>query len=151
MLKIPAQLKCKLEGKFVVGFVGAHFEPNIVSVENIIKTAKKVDEDVVFLVLGRVCDAFRNRHDIPENVILKGFVQDLDSYLSLCDAFINPKTICDTGVEVKMFDYLKFDKPIIATRIGARGFEKFKNVVICDLESFPSKIGCFLQKWKADM
>ncbi|MEM5829579.1 MAG: glycosyltransferase [Candidatus Aenigmatarchaeota archaeon] len=132
-LKPPKKLKQILKDKFVIGFVGAKFEPNIISVRNIIKIAKKLeDKNIVFLILGKVCDVFKKRENIPSNVILKGFVKDLDSYLSLCDAFINPKTICDTGVEIKIFDYLKFNKPIISTEMGARGFEKFKNIIITD-------------------
>lgn len=146
-LKIPRQLEHQLKDKFVVGFVGAHFEPNIISVENIIQIAKNShNKDITFLILGKVCDAFKNRKDLPDNVILNGFVNDLDSYLSVCDAFVNPKTVCDTGVEIKMFDYLKFNKPIITTEIGARGFENFKDVIISSIDQFSDKIEAIIDE-----
>ena len=140
-LNISTNLAQKLNGRFVVGFVGAHFEPNIVSVENIIQIAKDPNnKDIIFLILGKVSDAFVTRKGIPSNVIFKGFVNDLDSYLKICNAFLNPKTVCDTGVEIKMFDYLKFKKPIITTEIGARGFENFKYTIISPIDEFSCKI-----------
>ena len=125
------QFAINIKNKKIIGFVGAFFEPNIVAVEKIIKLAKSVEnESVAFMILGGVCNAFDDRRDIPNNIIMKGFVNNLDFYLSVCYAFINPKTTSDTGIEIKMFDYLKFDKPIISTEIGARGFEEFKNIII---------------------
>jgi glycosyltransferase involved in cell wall biosynthesis len=145
-LKIPTQLGRKLKDKFVVGFLGANFEPNVMSVENIIQIARNLENKaIVFLILGKVCDAFKNRKDLPDNIILKGFVSNVDSYLSLCDAFFNPKTVCDTGIEIKMFDYLKFNKPIITTEIGARGFENFKGIIISSIDEFSSKINALLR------
>jgi len=127
--RIPEILKNRLKGKSVVGFIGTNFEPNIVAVENIIKIASKLSNNVVFLIIGSVNKAFKNKN-VPSNIIFTGYVKDLDSYLSLCDIFINPKTTSDTGIEIKMLDYLKFDKPIISTEIGARGFEKIDTVKI---------------------
>jgi len=130
-----------LKGKRVIGFVGSYFEPNIVAVKNILKIARKVPENFVFLAIGSVSKAFETISP-PSNVIFLGYVNNLDQYLALCDAFINPKTTSHTGIEIKMFDYLKHDKPIIATKIGGSGFEhlKNKNIIICDLELFPSKL-----------
>ncbi|MHA1665155.1 MAG: glycosyltransferase family 4 protein [Candidatus Njordarchaeales archaeon] len=131
---ISNSLKEKLNGKFIIGFVGTNFKPNITAVKNIIKIANKAPKDVIFLIIGSVNEAFVNRKDIPSNVIFTGYVDDLDAYLGLCDAFINPKTTSDTGIEIKMFDYLKFNKSIISTEIGARGFENFKKVIIVPIE-----------------
>jgi len=134
------ELYYKLKGKFVIGFIGSYFKPNIIAVENIIRIAKEVPENVVFLVIGSVSKAFENRMNIPPNVIFTGYVDDLDAHLALCDVFINPKTTSDTGMEIKMFDYLKFNKPIISTEMGARGFEDFKNVVIVPIEKMAEVI-----------
>jgi len=137
---IPENLKKKLKGKFVVGFVGTNFEPNIIAVENIIRIVREVPENVIFLIIGSVSKAFENRMNISPNVIFTGYVDDLDAYLALCDVFINPKTTSDTGMEIKMFDYLKFNKSIISTEMGARGFEDFKNVVIVPIEKMAEVI-----------
>ncbi len=127
----------KITGKTVIGFVGTNFGPNIVAVKSIIQLAKSVDDSIVFLIIGSVNKSFDSEADLPQNIIFTGYVQDLDYYLSLCDLFINPKTSSDTGIEVKMFDYLKFDKKIISTEIGARGFEDFDNVVITSIDQMP--------------
>jgi glycosyltransferase involved in cell wall biosynthesis len=137
----PPAIIRRLRNKFIVGFLGSNFEPNIVAVENIIKIAKGLPKSIVFLVIGSVYDSFKNRDDIPSNVIFTGYVKNLNSYLAFCDAFINPKTTSDTGIETKMFDYLEYEKPIISTRIGAHGFENYKNVFIANtIEEIKEKI-----------
>jgi glycosyltransferase involved in cell wall biosynthesis len=88
-----------------------------------------LDSKIVFLIIGNVSEAFNN-DNIPPNIIFTGYVDDLDSYLYLCDAFLNLKTTTHTGIETKMFDYLKFDKPVIATQIGSSGFENNRNLII---------------------
>ena len=125
-------MKQKLRANFVVGFIGTNFGPNIVSVRSIIDIAKKMlDSKIVFLIIGNVSEPFYN-DNIPTNVIFTGYVDDLDSYLYLCDAFLNLKTTSHTGLEAKMFDYLKFDKPIIATQMGSSGFENNRNVIVVE-------------------
>ena len=138
--KVSPRLKKKLKGKFVIGFLGSNFEPNIKAVENIISLSRKVPKDVIFLIVGSINKAFEDRTDVSQNIIFTGYVKNPDSYLALCDAFINPKTTSDTGIEIKMFDYLKFNKPIIATKFGAMGFENFKNIIISDEKNIPSTI-----------
>jgi glycosyltransferase involved in cell wall biosynthesis len=128
--EVPASMRDKIKGKLVVGFVGTNFGPNIAAAENLMELARETSGSLVFLVMGSVSRAFDDRNDIPQNMHFTGHVQDLDAYLSLCDLFINPKTTSDTGVETKMFDYLRFDKPIISTAIGARGFEGIAHVSI---------------------
>jgi hypothetical protein len=127
---VDQALKKKLGDNFVIGFVGTNFSPNIISVRNIIDIAEKMlDSKIVFLIIGNISEAFCN-NSIPTNVIFTGYVDDLDSYLYLCDAFLNLKTTTHTGIEIKMFDYLKFDKPIIATQMGSSGFENSKNLIV---------------------
>jgi glycosyltransferase involved in cell wall biosynthesis len=121
----------ELREKFVIGFLGTLFEPNIIAVKNIIKMASKLQNNVVFLVIGSVNEAFK-KEKTPPNVIFTGYVKDLDPYLALCDAFINIKITPQTGAEIKMLDYLKFDKPIISTSMGVHGFEHCKNIIIAD-------------------
>jgi len=129
-LELPNMLS-SLERKFVICFIGSMFLPNILTVRNIIKIASKLNKDITFLIIGNVSEAFKDQ-EIPSNIIFTGFVKDIDSYLNICDIFINIKTIFATGAEIKMLDYLRFNKPIIATRLGASGFEKCKNIIIVD-------------------
>jgi len=133
-------LQQDVTGKVVVGFVGTNFGPNIHSVNNIINVAKILQERFVFLIIGSVAEAFRDKV-VPPNVIFTGFVKDIDEYLLLCSVFINPKETSDTGIEIKMFDYMKYNKPIISTRIGAHGCEAFENVHVCEnVEQLSEKI-----------
>lgn len=125
-------------GRFVVGYLGSNFKPNIIAVKTILKLAEEIPE-AEFLILGEVSGAFKGQ-DIPENVVMTGYVDDLDCHLSCCDIFINPKTTSDTGAEVKMLDYLRHSRKIIATEIGARGFEGEKNVIICGPGQMKTKI-----------
>lgn len=142
--EIPEEIRIKFEGKIVVGFVGTNFEPNIVAVESILTFARSWSGSVVFLIVGSVDKAFKGRKDIPHNVIFTGYVPELDSYLSQCDLFVNPKTTSDTGVEVKMFDYLKFNKPILSTEIGATAFESMSQVKIIPIEKMADSIPQFV-------
>jgi hypothetical protein len=131
-INIDQVLKQKLRDNFVIGFVGTNFGPNIVSVRNIIDIANNMlDSKIVFLIIGNVSEAFRD-HMIPTNILFTGYVNDLDSYLYVCDAFLNLKTTTHTGIEIKMFDYIKFDKPIIATPIGSSGFENKENLIVVE-------------------
>ena len=135
-INIDQALKQELSNNFVIGFLGTNFGPNIVSVRNIIDVAKKMlDSRIVFLIIGNVSEAFNNDNDnnnIPTNIVFTGYVDDLDSYLYICDAFLNLKTTVHTGIEIKMFDYLKFNKPIITTKIGSSGFENNRNLIVVE-------------------
>lgn len=132
-----AKVDGNYHGKFVVGFLGSNFGPNVAAVENIIKIANEViDTNLLFLILGNVSDAFRDR-TLPKNIKLLGYVEDIAQHLAYCSAFLNPKSTSETGVEIKMLDYLKFGKPIITTKEGAHGFEDYQDVTISDLDAIP--------------
>lgn len=135
------KLAAMIHNKKIIGFVGADYEPNILSVENLLVIAKRLArKPIIFLILGTVSRAFAQRKDIPPNVILKGFVNQIGPYLSICDAFANPKTIGDTGIEIKMFEYQKFGKPILCTQLGARGFEHLSLLKIVPLKRWHQTI-----------
>lgn len=150
LTKIPKKLREKLEGKLVAGFVGSDFAPNIIAVENIIKVSRNVPENIVFLVIGSVKRAFETRRDISQRVIFTDYVNELDTYLALCDVFLNPKTTSDTGIEIKMFDYLKHRKPVISTPQGARGFEENQLVMVIDITRFSEVLRSMAIKRRKD-
>lgn len=114
--------------KLVVCFLGADYTPNVIAVKHIIQIARYFP-NVIFLIVGSVGEKFKGMK-IPRNVIVTGYVKDVEPYLALSDIFLNLKLTSDTGIEAKMFDYLKYNKPIISTKIGAYGFEDCTNVVI---------------------
>ena len=136
---VPAALAERLGDRYVIGFIGSDYGPNVVAVQNILGMAEMLGPEVAFLVIGSVCDRF-SRETIPDNVLLAGFVEDLEAYLRLCDAFISPKTTSDTGVEIKMMDYTAEGKPVFATAAGARGFEDYHGLMIAEMEEMPEAI-----------
>jgi len=125
---IPLAVKEIIGRKPVVCFLGADYTPNVIAVKLVLKIARYFP-DVIFLVVGSVGEKFKGLK-IPRNVIITGYVKDIEPYLALSDIFLNLKITSDTGIEAKMFDYLKYDKPIISTKIGAYGFENYENVII---------------------
>jgi len=128
--KIPEYIQEHIKDKFVVGFVGAYYSPNILAVKYILKIAEKLP-NVIFLVIGSVGEAFKGSK-IPSNVIITGYVKHVEPYIAVADVLLNLKFTSATGVEAKMFDYLRFNKPIISTKIGAMGFEHIPNIIIID-------------------
>jgi len=136
---IPAALGERLGGRYVIGFIGSDYGPNMVAVRHILEMAEGLAPEAAFLVVGSVCDRFGGE-TIPENVLLAGFVEDLEAYLHLCDAFISPKSTSDTGVEIKMMDYTAEGKPVFTTAIGARGFEDYPGLVVSEIEEMPEAI-----------
>ena len=121
---IPSEKK-----KLQVGFVGSESYANVLTVMYLCKLAKKLPPNIEFMIFGSVAEVFKSVK-IPQNVILKGYVKDLYKDLATCDVFINNKFLPNTGIEAKMLDYIVFNKPIITTPRGARGFRRFKNVIV---------------------
>ena len=58
----------------------------------------------------------------PQNVILEGFVADLDSVLSSAAAMINPARF-GTGVKIKVMEALGRSLPVVSSPLGADGVE----------------------------
>jgi hypothetical protein len=74
-----------------------------------------------------------NGRTLPPNIRLSGWVDDIDLYLGKCDVFLNPKELIQSGSEVKVYEYLKFYRPIITTSSGAIGYPlSIKNSIIDD-------------------
>ncbi|MCQ6254490.1 glycosyltransferase family 4 protein [Methanocaldococcus sp.] len=127
--QLPRKIRNIIKGKPVVCFLGADYSVNVLAVEHLIEIAKSLPH-VIFLIVGSVGEKFKHKNNLPPNVIITGYVESIEPYLAVADIFVNPKITSDTGIEVKMFDYLKYGKPIISTEIGARGFEHYKNVIV---------------------
>jgi glycosyltransferase involved in cell wall biosynthesis len=115
-------IKLRSQDKFIIGFLGTSFYPNIEAAKSIIALASKIhDEKIEFLIIGTVGYAL-DKSTVPKNVTLTGWVNNLNDYLSNCDIFLNPKVSIEGGLEIKVYDYLKYLKPIISTSNGARGY-----------------------------
>lgn len=127
---IPFAVKRILGERPIICFLGADYTPNVIAVQYILKIAQCLP-NLNFLIVGSVGEKFKGAKT-PPNVIFTGYVKDIEPYLIVSDIFLNLKLTSDTGIEAKMFDYLKYNKPIISTSIGARGFEHYKNVIIAN-------------------
>jgi glycosyltransferase involved in cell wall biosynthesis len=89
--------------------------------------------------ISRKAFAFRN----AMNVVLLGEVTDEEKrYLYMAaDVALNPM-MSGSGTNVKMLDYMAARIPVVTTPVGARGLavEDHKDVMICAIQDFPSKI-----------
>ena len=146
--EVGAKFSKEKKDRFTIGFIGSNFEPNVLTVRNILKIAHKmlkINLNAHFLIIGSVKEAFKGYGDLPENVTFTGCVKDLGPYLELCDVFINPKIISNAGIEIKMLDYLKARKPVITTNIGARGYP-LKHLESCIIENDVNKYDSWILK-----
>ncbi len=107
-------------------FIGTlTWEANIDSVIYFIKdiwpllTKKK--PDIKFYIVGRNPDTrivrLAGQH---RNIVLTGFVEDLEDYYSKCKVFVSPLRF-GSGIKVKVMNALYRGIPTVATGIGAEG------------------------------
>ena len=96
-----------------------------------IENVKPFVKNIELSIIGRNSDGLRIRDD---DVILAGYVKDIDKYLSGMDIFIAP-LISGMGLQNKILHYLKFNKPILMSSICFRGLvndKKLRNVHVFD-------------------
>jgi len=133
----------KKEKKIVVGFLGSYWDLNIIGANKVLNIAYELKNfpDIEFWIIGSVGKALK-KDNIPKNVKIMGWVDDLDKYLSKCDIFLNPKIGVTSGLEIKVLDYLQYNKPIITTTHGAAGLPlNYGNSIIeDDLSKWPNHI-----------
>jgi glycosyltransferase involved in cell wall biosynthesis len=129
------------DGKIAI-FIGAYYKPNVDALKFGVSKIAASMKDWQFLVVGTVCDFFRQQK-LPENIVLLGKLSEeyLDLALSASDVAINPM-FSGSGVNIKMFDYMAHGLPVVSTDCGARGIETYGRcpMVIAPLEKFPENI-----------
>lgn len=134
-----------LSGKKVVVFSGALYRPNIEAVKAILDMASQVDGDTVFLVVGRVGEAFR---DVAEShhVRFTGFVDDPVRYFMAADVAVNPMS-SGGGMHLKMLEYMASGLPVVTTEVGARGLRRpWKDyLIVAELSGFAEAVRLLLQ------
>lgn len=141
--RVEAKKKLGLSGKKVVVFSGALYQPNVEAVRFIMDLAKGYDSDTVFMVVGRVGEAFKGVSN--PNVIFTGFVDNPVNYFIAADAAINPMR-SGGGMHLKMLEYLASGLPIVTTEVGARGLRKpcQDYLLVSDLKGFAGGIRSIL-------
>lgn len=91
--------------------------------------------DIHFVLIGN------NPKDMQSNgnITYTGFVDAVDPYVMSVDICIAPMAV-GSGIKTKVLDYLKYDKPIIATPVAVEGIDPSAKTIVCELSEFKSEI-----------
>jgi len=129
-----------------ISFLGSSFKPNVEFVSWLINdlAPKFCSEPVQFLVMGNVCDKFKDK-EIPKNVKMLGYVADTTKYLRSSQLFLAPVLSmgAGAGAQSKLAFPISLGLPILTNTNGALGYglEHMKNCIISDdVESYPNLI-----------
>lgn len=111
------------EDKIVFLFSGSAFEPNLVAfkeLELFIQNHKEIliNNNILILVVGSVTNKKQNE----EYFKVCGPVEEIIEYFKLSDFGLN-NISSGSGTNVKMFEYIASNLPILSTSFGARGLD----------------------------
>jgi glycosyltransferase involved in cell wall biosynthesis len=127
--------------RHVVVFVGSAHSPNADAAEAILDFALQLPT-VMFLLLGGHTEMLVGRA-LPKNVVTMGIVPEhiLHSLLRSADLALNPMRR-GSGSNLKVAEAFAAGLPLIATEIGARGFDVAddREVILASLDEFPVAI-----------
>lgn len=128
--------------KLVSVFGGSLHFPNLKAVDRILDFAR-VAPDMVFLILGSVCNCDRLRAAVPSNVITLGEVDESVKWVAfaISDIGLNPMEL-GSGTNIKMFEYGAAGLAPVSSLFGARGIDlkPEENVILCDLDEMGSTL-----------
>lgn len=144
--------KARMKNKFELGektvaifLASGGYKPNDDAAEYICRELAPILEDVVFVLVGSVCEIVAKKFGskLTKNIKLMGVVsgQDKIGLLHASDLALNP-VMEGSGTNIKVFDYLAAGLPLITTAIGARGinFTNGEDSIIAGLDEFPKLI-----------
>lgn len=94
-------------------------------IEKTLPLIKNKEPNSKFLIVGSICNSIPNS-ELYEKL---GFVDDLKKVYSEVRAVINPIQ-SGTGLNIKTIEALSYAKPLITTKIGAKGLEDAKDAYI---------------------
>ena len=135
--------RLNIQNRKVIAFVGdlravQNYDAASFIVDELAPDVLKKRDDIVFLIIGKGQEYFVE--DISPAVIFTGFVEDLGRYLSISDICIAPMRL-GGGVKTKVLDYIKYNKNILTTSIGAQGIEdQLTKGRISKIEDFPDRL-----------
>ncbi|WP_160358153.1 glycosyltransferase family 4 protein [Clostridium chromiireducens] len=140
------KLKLIFNNKHLVTFVGSGHAPNVEAAKYIIEELSAKHSDKIFIIIGSVCDAFRNMN-VSKNVMLFGRLDKeyKDFLLFSSDIALNP-IMSGAGSNLKLAEYFAFGIPTITTEFGCRGYniENEKHAIICNTNDIDSKINMLI-------
>jgi len=118
-------------------FLASWHPPNVEAAQRIIDFAPRLP-DVLFLLVGSHCEAFRRRR-VPANVRLMGSVPEdaKRTLISMATVGLNPM-LTGTGTNLKLVEYFAAGLPVVSTPIGVRGIaaEDFVHLRIQSIDHF---------------
>ncbi|PIG93900.1 glycosyltransferase family 4 protein [Gloeocapsopsis sp. IPPAS B-1203] len=86
-----------------------------------VKLIEKFKYKIKLHIVGRICEELTDV-EIPANVQLTGWTNDLESVYKEADIVINP-VYFGTGLKIKNVEALCHSKPLVTTTVGAEGLE----------------------------
>ena len=104
-------------------FIGSNYPPNVEASLFIIKELAPILPEMTFIIAGGVGEGIPpNNYYGLSNIRITGGISDNERllYLAASDLAINPM-FSGSGTNIKMFDYMAAELPIVSTNIGARG------------------------------
>ena len=121
-------------------FVGSKHWPNVTAVGAIAEMARSLGRSFQFVIIGKVCEEV-DECEMPRNVHLLGYVDDLSEWYNAADLALNPITQ-GGGTNVKVIEYFSYELPVITTPFGARGIpaNDGTHFIVADIDSFSETI-----------
>jgi glycosyltransferase involved in cell wall biosynthesis len=139
------KLRLDLADVLVSCFMGSWHPPNVDAVNTIMNLAQRCPE-MVFLIMGSVCDALKGS-PVPVNVKMLGVLEDEEKQIVLecADLALNPMAH-GSGTNLKMLDYFAAGVPVLSSPFGARGLglTPGENVLISELSDFETALREFM-------
>lgn len=128
------KFRSRFEGRSVACFLGSAHTPNVEAACFIVDSLANQLPDIVFLLVGSVCDAISHRQ-LPPNVLLAGLVSSAEKQVLqyLSDVMINPMN-SGGGSSLKVADALGAGSCLLTTSFGARGFDLVDGIHVCVAE-----------------
>lgn len=165
---IDIRAKYNLQGKFVIGFIGNHYEwSGLDFLIEVFRQAKRSDDSASLLVVGPGTDLQRMIRKVNDekikDVIFTGPVlpKDIHAYFKSIDLGVLPFSkipLTDNALPLKILEYTASQKMIIATpleelirmklsnlRLVERDVEKWRDAVL------ESRSSCWDSKWNSEI
>jgi hypothetical protein len=136
----PVAEKQRLKAELGLGsgpvaiFAGSHWGPNVEAADACVDMADQCP-DWTFLILGKAGGGVAR--DVPGNVKILGYVDDVEPYFRAGDLALNPM-FSGGGSNIKLFDYLSYGLPVLSTEFGVRGIDPLDDyaVMVTDRQGF---------------
>ncbi|MCM3225243.1 glycosyltransferase [Terribacillus saccharophilus] len=152
-IEIPNQISDTSNENKNITFVGAmqrpeNYEAAIWFLEEVWDEIVKSDSNVKFYVVG-ANPPKKLLNYASENVIITGFVEDLDEYYKEASIIVAP-LLTGAGVKFKVVQALSYGLPVVTTPVGAEGIVNENNTSVFaeisfDKEKIKTKILALLQ------